>query len=785
MFAASSLVVAVLATYASVAVLSLSATAPSFFGEIPGVASVVKGIGWSKPSLSHALTLANPASSLNPGALADVSFITLSSAGSAPSTSAVNITNSSSAGLALKLTVHDALGVSASFQGTNGSTTVNVAPHGHATVALSSDPMHAGPINGTLEISAPGLQSLMVRIQGDQAPLPAGAVTATPAARGAINLSWAPSPSTGVAGYLVERAPAGSSAFQQVGALTSGTTAVDQTSTDATYSYEVVAVATGTGSLPSTPGPVASATSDSIAPAQPDSVNPPAFINVATGNSVQIPVNLANDSVSSDTITVRLTDSTGASVSGQANGGGASVSVPVSNLDQLADGKITVAATATDSVGNTSGAAMGFMQKNTATPSVPTFDALPKITDANVTNVPITVLTAPASAGDQVTVQISDGSNTATAKGTEAANDTSITLTPDASALADGNNLTVTATVTNTAGNTSPQASATIVKDTAGPTAPTSIGVAAGPDNPAGVVNAASQNAVIVQATFDQAPPADDQMVFWVAGQSYPVQGDGQSATITLPPIDLSNLPDGTYNVGVKQTDGDGNITRTWSKFTKDASGPTAPTSVGVPAGPNNPAGYVNAATQTAVTIVASFAGPTDPADQIALSVGGLALAPQSGGSDQAVFTGDLSGLPDGTLQILGTITDPNGVSTSFSGTLIKDTQAPPAPAAAYVVGPPPNTITNTDASCVKVAVAFNQAPDPADMVTVTLSDENTSVQGSAPAGDGQVEIGCIDASSLSAGHIAVNVTVTDAAGNSTSVAGTTATKLDCPQNQS
>ena len=88
------------------------------------------------------------------------------------------------------------------------------------------------------------------------------------------------------------------------------------------------------------------------------------------------------------------------------------------------------------------------------------------------------------------------------------------------------------------------------------------------------------------------------------------------------------------------------------------------------------------------------------------------------------MFTGDLSSLPDGMLQILGTITDPNGVSTTFTGTLIKDTQPPPAPAAAYVVGPPPNTIAPADASCVKVAVAFNQAPDPSDTVTVSLSDE-------------------------------------------------------------
>ena len=212
-----------------------------------------------------------------------------------------------------------------------------------------------------------------------------------------------------------------------------------------------------------------------------------------------------------------------------------------------------------------------------------------------------------------------------------------------------------------------------------------------------------------------------------------------------------------------------------------DTGGPEAATSVGVPAGPNNPAGYVNAATQTAATIVAAFAAPTDPADQIALTVDGMPFGTQPGGSDQVVFSGDMSSLPDGVLQIQGTITDANGVATTFSGTLTKDTQPPPAPAAAYVVGPPPNTIAPADASCVKVAVAFNQAPDPSDTVTVSLSDGSTSVSGSAPAGDGQVLISCIDASTLSAGSIAVNVTVTDVAGNSTSVAGTTATKLPCP----
>jgi hypothetical protein len=258
--------------------------------------------------------------------------------------------------------------------------------------------------------------------------------------------------------------------------------------------------------------------------------------------------------------------------------------------------------------------------------------------------------------------------------------------------------------------------------------------------------------------------------------------GDGQTTQFTFGPFDLSNLGSGTYRLAMMQIDGLGNKTWFPTQFTVD-TGATGPTTVGVPAGPNNPAGYVNAATQTAATIVASFAGPTDPADTIALSVDGLTLATESGGSDQNSWTADLSSLPDGTLQILGTITDPNGVSTTFTGTLIKDTQAPPAPAAADVISTPPDTIDNSNVSCVNVGVEFNQAPDPTDTVTVTLSDGTTSVQGSAQAGDGQVTVPCMVASSLADGPISMSVTVTDVAGNSITVAGTPATKVNC-QNQ-
>jgi len=181
-------------------------------------------------------------------------------------------------------------------------------------------------------------------------------------------------------------------------------------------------------------------------------------------------------------------------------------------------------------------------------------------------------------------------------------------------------------------------------------------------------------------------------------------------------------------------------------------------------------------------TIVAGFDAPTDPGDQIALSVGGDSNFPvQSGGGDQGTWNNlDLSQLSDGNVPIVVTITDPNGNTTSVSGSLIKDTQAPTAPVAAHVLGPPLDTIPPGQGSCVNVGVAFNQAPDSSDTVTVTLSDGQTSVQGSTQAGDGQVAVGCIDASSLNPGSISVSVTVTDVAGNSTTMAGTTAIKAGC-----
>ena len=787
MFAASSLVVAVLATYASVAVLSLSAAAPfSIVGHLPGVHALVKGIGWTQPTVDTVAKLSRLASS-GSGVLADVSAIDF---GATPTQSsrAFSIANTTGKPLPLHLAVTgpNAGSVSAQFFHT-GSTDYSVPVNGSATITLTTNPMFAGPINASLEISVPnsGLAPKIVPLTGAQAPLAPGPVTATPAANGAVDLSWTPSGSvSGVAGYIVERAPAGSSAFQQVLPLTNGTTAVDQTSTDGTYSYEVVAVATGLSALQSPAGPIGSATSDSTAPQVPNSVTAQPVINQANVSTFAVAVALPSSSQAGDTITVTLSDGQ-TKLTKTAPGGGDDTATVVFDATSLSQGDVTVSATATDSAGNTSQPVFGSsITKDTIPPGDPTIPQQQElITQANQGSVSVQVVpTAPTDPTDVIHVVLTDKNGQTTTPMTGNAGD-GVVSGIDASNLADGS-IGVTAWITDAAGNASNKVTSAAVfdKEATGPAAPTSIEVLAGPNNPADVVTAASQSAVVVQMTFATPPPVGDTMVVWAGGTPTHISADGQSTTYTLPPLDLSGLADGQYKLGVTQTDSNGNVSKTWGfHFTVDTGGPEAATSVGVPAGPDNPAGYVNAATQTAATIVAAFAAPTDPADQIALTVDGMPFGTQPGGSDQAVFSGDMSSLPDGVLQIQGTITDANGVSTTFSGTLTKDTQPPPAPAAAYVAGPPPNTIAPADASCVNVAVAFNQAPDPSDTVTVSLSDGSTSVSGSAPAGDGQVLISCIDASSLAAGSIAVNVTVTDAAGNSTSMVGTTATKLPCP----
>src|SRR5207248_902025 len=178
-------------------------------------------------------------------------------------------------------------------------------------INLTSSPYHAGPITGSLlvSIARSGSSPLVIPLSGAQAPLPAASLTAKPAAHGAVDLAWTPSPSSGVSAYVVERAAGTTGAWQTVATLPGTSTgAVDQTGTDGSFTYRVIAQAVTSTHAPLS-GPASSEATVTAVATAPDvirEITPHQFINyddVQNGASVGVPVDLAPGSTSSDTIT--------------------------------------------------------------------------------------------------------------------------------------------------------------------------------------------------------------------------------------------------------------------------------------------------------------------------------------------------------------------------------------------------------------------------------------------------------------------------------------------------
>jgi hypothetical protein len=346
----------------------------------------------------------------------------------------------------------------------------------------------------------------------------------------------------------------------------------------------------------------------------------------------------------------------------------------------------------------------------------------------------------------------------------------------DASGLPDGP-VDVSAWVVDSAGNPSDQTQgAPFTLDTVAPAAATDVQVAAGPGNPVGYVNAASAAAVSVTATFAAATDESDSVVVVVGSRH--IRRLGGLSSYTVGPFDLTDRPDGPLPLEVDVTDAAGNTSTFTGSGVKDTSAPEAPASFGVPAGPDNPADFINADTEHNALFEADFPDGVDPGATVTASVGGLDLGQASLSDVAATWRADVSGLPDGTLALQGTITDAAGNSTTFSGQVVKETEEHVLnPISAHVSGCPPDTITPRTAADVHVLVVFPDEPGLHATVTVTLTDSagNTTTASASGAREVVVVSG-LDASAFVAGPVQVQVTVTDAAGNTVSFAGTPAT---------
>ena len=361
MFAASSLVVAVLATYASVAVLSLSAAAPfSIVGHLPGVHALVKGIGWDsqgRPSMPVAKL--DPRRSFRAAVFADVSFVALRPKSLVPHAQELSITNTTRKAAPAPPCRHRArtrerhravlrIGLTTTACRWPGP------PRHPDDQSDAGRPDQREPRDRHLRLELRAAPEGFT-ITGAQAPLPPTALIATPAAGGRSTCRGRRRGSSRRRRVHRPGAPSGLGAFQQVGGVTHwhdawstrrAPTARTPTGRPRSRGYR------GAGDQRSGPG---------RRPRRPTRLRPDAparstrrsSSTAATGNSMSMPVDLATNSVAErhDHGDADRPDPA-STVTGQANGGQRDRPASRSRRPAISSprtARSTVTATATDS----------------------------------------------------------------------------------------------------------------------------------------------------------------------------------------------------------------------------------------------------------------------------------------------------------------------------------------------------------------------------------------------------------------------------------------------------
>ncbi|MDY7225554.1 Ig-like domain-containing protein [Hyalangium rubrum] len=411
----------------------------------------------------------------------------------------------------------------------------------------------------------------------------------------------------------------------------------------------------------------------------------------------------------------------------------------------LAQGPHTVTATATDAGGNTS------PPSNTVPFSIDTqAPAAPVITGPTPNQVltdTTPTITGTAEAGATVTVYI-DGSTTPAC--TAVANSSGVWSCDVGSALAEGPH-TVTATATDTAGNTSPQSNTVpFTIDTQAPTAPTITGPTPNQvltDNTPTITGTAEPGSTVTVYIDGSTTPACTA----VANSS-----GVWSCDVGTP------LPEGPHTVTATATDGAGNTSPPTSAvpFTIDTSLPSTPVITGPT--PNQ------VLTDTTPTIT----GTATPGNTVNVYIDGsttpacTAVANASG-----VWSCDVgTPLSQGPHTVTATATDGLGNTSPPSNTVpfTIDTEAPTAPVitgptSGQVVGDNTPTITGT--------------AEPGATVTVYI-DGSTTPACTAVA-DASGNWSCEPTTALPDGPHTVTATATDPAGNTSPPSNTVPFTVD------
>ncbi|KGK13629.1 Ig-like domain-containing protein, partial [Vibrio navarrensis] len=502
-------------------------------------------------------------------------------------------------------------------------------------------------------------------------------------------------------------------------------------------------------------------------------------VNAAEDNDVLI---VGSGAEAGNSVTVTIDDganSLSQTVTADVNGNW-TISGSEFNVSAFNNGTLTVSASQSDAAGNTSSAASTTITLDNTAPSAPSIttpiEGDGRVNAAEDNDVLITG--SGAEAGNSVTVTIHDGassqSQTVTADGS--GNWTISGSEFNVSAFNNGT-LTVSASQSDAAGNTSSAASTTITLDNTAPSAPSITTPIEGD----GVVNAAEDSDVLITGTGAE---AGNSVTVTITDNSntvtHTVTADNSGNwTISGSEFDVSSFNNGTLTVTASQSDAAGNTSSAASTtITLDNSAPSA-LSITTPIEDD---GKVNAAEDNDVLIAGSGAeagnSVTVTIHDGANSLSRTVTADNSGNWTISGGEFDVSGFNNGTLTVTASQSDAAGNTSSAASTAI--TLDNSAPSALSITTPIEGDGKVNAAEDNDVLIAGTGA-EAGNSVTVTIDDGANSLSRTVTAdnsGNWTISGGEFDVSSFNNGTLTVTASQSDAAGN-TSSAGSATVALD------
>ncbi|MCU4034996.1 Ig-like domain-containing protein [Enterobacter hormaechei subsp. steigerwaltii] len=449
------------------------------------------------------------------------------------------------------------------------------------------------------------------------------------------------------------------------------------------------------------------------------------------------------------TVTVNLG---GNSYTAQVQQGGVwSINVPAADLSILADNGYTVQVSVSDAAGN-SGSAGKAITLDTTPPTV-SFNVVAGddvINSVEHGQAQVVSGTATgASVGDKLVITIGSNQYTTTV---DASGKWSVGVpASDISALTDGT-VTLSATITDSAGNSSTQTHDVVVNTAS---VALTVNTLSGDD----VINAAEAGASLVINGSSAQFASGTQVTITLNGKSYTatIQSDGSWAT-TVPAADVGTLADGaSYQVSVSAQDSAGNSASATHTISVDTTAPVI--SVNTLSGDD----VLNAAeAQQPLTVHGSSSA--EAGQTVTVTLGGktyTALVANDGTWTLDVPAADLANLSEGALTVTASVNDKAGNNGQTTHTLTVDTVAP----AVTISTVADDDIVNDAEQLAGQTISGTTTAEQGQ--TVTVSFNGHSYQATVAAnGSWSVFVPGRDFLGLSDGDYTITATVSDKAGN-------------------